>query len=98
VGFGNKTSRIQGFIPLPINDRQMATAYIIYRWVLAQLGKAYDTKIVQIRERDKDMVLSTARSRNSKGQVRAEAADGLLALVYTNPTKKERRLFKNCVT
>jgi hypothetical protein len=44
------------------------------------------------------MVVSTTRSRNGKGQVRTEAADDLLALVYTKPTEKDRRLFKNRVT
>jgi hypothetical protein len=62
------------------------------------LGKAYNTKIEQIRERDKDMVVSTARSRNGKGQVRTEARDDLLALVYsTKPTEKQRKHFKNRV-
>ena len=79
------------------SESEMATAHIGYRWVFALLGKAYNTKIEQIRERDKDRGVTSARGRNGKGQVRAEAADDLLALVYPNPTDKDRRLFKNRV-
>jgi hypothetical protein len=80
------------------SESEMTTAHIMYRWVHAQLGKAYNTKIEQIRERDKDMVVSTTRSRNGKGQVRTEARDDLLALVYTTkPTEKQRKHFKNRV-
>lgn len=79
------------------SEGEMATVHIAYRWAAALLGQAYQTKIEQIRKADKDMVISTARSRNGKGQVRAEAADDLLALVYTKPTDKDRRLFKNRV-
>jgi hypothetical protein len=80
------------------SEGEMATVHITYRWAAALLGKAYQTKIEQIHQSDKGIVVSTARSRNGKGQVRAEAADSLLALVYTKPNKKDRRLFKNCVT
>jgi hypothetical protein len=80
------------------SEGEMATVHITYRWAAALLGKAYQTKIEQIHQSDKGMVVSTARSRNGKGQVRAEAADSLLALVYTKPNEKDRRLFKNRVT
>jgi hypothetical protein len=80
------------------SESEMATAHIKYRWVFALLGQAYNTKIEQIREKDKLRVITSARGRNGKGQVRAEAADDLLALLYTNPTQQDRRLFKNRVT
>lgn len=79
------------------SESDMATVHITYRWAAALLGQAYQKRIKQIRESDKDMVISTARSRNGKGQVRTEAADDLLTLVYTKPTDKDRRLFKNRV-
>jgi hypothetical protein len=43
-------------------------------------------------------VITSARGRNGKGQVRAEATDDLLALLYANLTEKDRRLLKSRVT
>jgi hypothetical protein len=42
-------------------------------------------------------VITSARGRDGRGQVRAEATDDLLALLYANPTEKDRRLFKSRV-
>jgi hypothetical protein len=80
------------------SESEMASAHIKYRWVFALLEQAYNTKIEQIREKDKVRVITSARGCNSKGQVRAEAADDLLALLYANPTEKNRRLLKSRVT
>lgn len=80
------------------SEGEMATVHITYRWALALLGQAYQNRIKHIRENDKAMVSSTARSRNGRGQVRAEATDDLLALVYTKPSDQDRRLFKNRIT
>jgi hypothetical protein len=80
------------------SESEMASAHIKYRWVFALLGQAYNTKIEQIREKDKARVITSARGRNGKGQVRAEATDDLLALLYANPTEKDRRLLKSRVT
>ena len=80
------------------SEGEMATVHITYRWAAALLGQAYQKKIEQIHETDKNMVTSTARSRNGKGQIRSEAADDLLALLYEHPTEKDRQLFKNRVS
>jgi len=80
------------------SESEIATAHIKYRWVFALLGQAYNTKIEQIREKDKAKVITSARGRDGKGQVRAEATNDLLALLYANPTEKDRQLFKNRVT
>ena len=66
--------------------------------MFALLGQAYNTKIEQIREKDKAKVITSARGRDGKGQIRAEATNDLLALLYANPTEKDRQLFKNRVT
>jgi hypothetical protein len=79
------------------SEGDMATVHITYRWAAALLGQAYQNKIEQIRENDKEMVVSATRSRNGKGQVRAEATDDLVSLVFTKPTDRDRRLFKNRV-
>jgi hypothetical protein len=42
-------------------------------------------------------LITSAHSRNSRGKVRKEAADDLLALVCANLTNKDRQLFKSCV-
>lgn len=80
------------------SEGEMATVHIKYRWAAALLGQVYQNKIEQISESDKGVVTINARSRNGKGKVRAEAADDLLALLYTVPTDQDRRLFKSRIT
>jgi hypothetical protein len=76
------------------SETEIAAVYIENHWAAALLGQAYESKVQQLREDDRATSSTATRSRNGRGKATAEAADELLALVYVDPTAKDKTMFK----
>jgi hypothetical protein len=73
---------------------QLAAVHIQYRWAMAFLGRAYENKMAEIKEKDMTKNNDRTRNRYGEGKVQSEAIEALLPLVYKSSTKKERGIFQ----
>lgn len=75
-------------------ESQLAAVHIQYRWAMAFLGRAYENKMAEIKEKDMTKNNDRTRNRYGEGKVQSEAIEALLPLVYKSSTKKERGIFQ----
>jgi hypothetical protein len=81
----NHASRCEG---------QLGAMQIQYRWAMPFLGRAYENKMAEIKEKDMAKNDDRTRNRYERGKVQTEATQALLPLVYKSCTETARGSFQ----